>query len=174
MSVRVITNLPDFRRQLAEVNRRMGTRVVRAAARAAGNVFAKSARQKAPKLAQATKQRVPGALRRAIYVGRGRTSRDKVRFFVSVRSGKGYAKKGRGDPFYWRFLEGGWLPRGPGGKLKGGARSRRLQRNRARAAGAQEVRYPFLKPAFDEAGGRALLQFNERMARGIAALRTIR
>lgn len=174
MSVTVKVNLPDFRRQLAEVERRMRTRIVRSALRAAGNTFAKSARQKAPMLEKFTRQRMPGALRRAIYVGRGRSGRDRVRFFVYVRSGKGYAKKGRGDPFYWKFLEGGWIPRGPGRKLSGGQRLRSLKRSRAIQAGAQVKRFPFFKPAFDEAGGRALTNFNERMAKGIAALRSIK
>lgn len=174
MTVIVKVDLPDFRRQLAEVEKRMRMKITRAALRAAGNVFARVARQKAPRLDQATKQRIPGALRRAIYVGRGRTGRDRERFFVSVRGGKRYAAKGRGDPFYWKFLEAGWIPRGPGGKLKGGNRSKKLQRSRARAAGAREVRYPFFKPAFDEAGRQALAAFNERMVKGISALRTIR
>lgn len=174
MSVKVTVNIPDFRRQLAEVERRMRTRTVRGALRAAANVFAKSARQKAPALKKFTRRRIPGALRRAIYAGRGRSGRDRVRFFVYVRSGKGYAKKGRGDPFYWRFLESGWLPRGPGQKLKGGQRLRSLRRKRAIQAGAQERRFPFFKPAFDESGGRALAVFNERMTKGIAALRKVR
>lgn len=174
MSVKVTVNLPDFRRQLAEVERRVRTRIVRGALRAAGNTLAKSARQKAPTMQKFTRQRIPGALRRAIYVGRGRSGRDSVRFFVSVRGGKGYAKKGRGDPFYWRFLEGGWIPRGRGQKVTGGRRLRSLKRKRAIQAGAQEVRYPFFKPAFDEAGGRALAAFNERMTKGIAALRGVR
>ena len=174
MSVKVTVNLPDFRRQLAEVERRVRTKIVRGALRAAGNTMAKSARQKAPAMQKFTKQRTPGALRRAIYVGKGRSGRGSLRYFVSVRSGKTYAKKGRGDPFYWRFLEAGWIPRGPGKKLTGGERLRSLKRKRAIQAGATQVRYPFFKPAFDESGGRALTAFNERMTKGFAALRRVR
>jgi len=169
MTVVVTTNLPDFRRQLAEVERRTRARIVRRALRDCASVFLRFARNAAPVLKPTGKfnrQRIPGALKRGIYVGRGRDrERGVVRMFVGVRSGRDYAKKGRGDPFYWRFLEAGWIPRGPGKKLKGGERSRALQRRRLISGGATRVQYPFLAPAFSRGKGDALQAFNARMNR---------
>lgn len=171
MTVNVRTNLPDFRRQLAEVDRKTRTKVVRAALRAAGSIFRKHVRTAAPVLKRPEQHRVAGALKAAIYVGRARRSAPgNERFFVAVRSGKKYAKKGKGDPFYWRFLEAGWIPRGPGQKLKGGERSRALQRKRLRASGAKTVRYPFFEPGFKSGGQEALNAFNARMDRDFTAL----
>ena len=175
----VTVNLPDFRRQLTEVEKRTRLRVTRNAVRAAASVFRRFARNAAPVLKPTGKfnrQRIPGALKRGIYVGRGRDrDRGAVRMFVGVRSGRDYAKKGRGDPFYWRFLEAGWIPRGPGGKLKGGERSRSLQRRRLIAGGAKRRQFPFLAPAFAAGQGEALKAFNDRMNREFApAMRDIK
>lgn len=87
---------------------------------------------------------------------------------VGVRATNVQTKSGI-DPFYWRFLERGWVPRGPGQRFKGGPRRRKLERDRAIAAGAQEItKYRFLKPAFEAAGTRALDAFNKAVADGIA------
>lgn len=178
MSIKVTANIPDFKRQLAELDKKFRQRVVRSALRAAGTVLVKSAQKNAPKLDRAISTpktfRMPGALAAAIYTARGRAGRDRLRFYVSVHRGKKYATRGWGDPFYWRFLEAGWIPRGPGKKLKGGTRRRALYRARLKKAGAKEISFPFFKPAFEKDGDRALSVFNQRMAKGIAALRSIK
>lgn len=71
------------------------------------------------------------------------------------------------DPFYWRFLEGGWIPRGPGNKFKGGERTRAILRARALAGGASRVNHPFLQPAFTFAENAALDTALEFMTRAI-------
>lgn len=173
----VTVNLPDFRRQLTEVEKRTRLRVTRNAVRAAASVFRRFARDRAPVLkatGKFNKHRVPGALKRNIDIRRGR-SRDRsvIGLNVGVRVGK--TTKGRGVPFYWRFLEGGWIPRGPGGKLKGGERSRSLQRRRLIAGGAKRRQFPFLAPAFAAGQGEALKAFNDRMNREFApAMRDIK
>jgi hypothetical protein len=172
-------DIPDFRRQLREVESRMQKRIAGGAARAAAMVFAKAARNRAPKLERPVfgkSQRIPGALRRGIVVARGRrnTARGAVRYYISVRSGKKYARRGKGDPFYWRFLEAGWHPRGRGQKLRGGKRLRALLLDRSIQAGARKVQYPFFLPAFRAAGPDALAAFNRRMNEGIAKLRDVR
>lgn len=169
-------NLADFRAELRALTAKLQGRVVTNAVRAAGRVFRDAARANARNLrglhtmkhpAQARKDRRPGSLARGIVLARSKNSRrDKVEFYVSVR-----AKVLRGrtvDPFYWRFLEGGWTPRGPGGRLRGGVRSRALQRQRNAAAGAVTYRYPFLEPAFRARNAAALAAFEERMAQGLA------
>lgn len=164
----VTTNLPDFRRQLKEVGQRVERRLTARAVRAAGKVFRTEARELAPVLKTPSRGRVAGALRRAVYMGRSKfTKRGEVRFFVGVRAGKKVRGTAR-DPFYWRFLEGGWIPRGPGKALKGGNRSKALQRDRALKAGARKVAYPFLQPAFERGKERALRAFVQTMEEGLA------
>jgi HK97 gp10 family phage protein len=177
MSIVVINNLPDFKRQLAEVKKKTRASLVRASLRAAANFMAKQVRIEAPMLAKATKNRIPGTLKAAIYASRGKAGADRERYFIAVKKksrsrGGGRTKKGKvyGDAFYWRFLEDGWIPRGPGKKLMGGNRSRALQRRRLIAGGAKRMRIPFFEPAFKQYSGRALEIFNERMERGFEKL----
>jgi hypothetical protein len=168
-AVVVKTNIPDFRKQLAELGTRFERRVATRASRAAALVFRNIAREIAPERT--------GELRRGIYVGRSRESRPgKVVYFVSVRSFRRRTavarlkrrRAGLVDPFYWRFQEGGWVPRGRGRGFRGGARRRTIERNRAIAAGARRVSNPFLAPAFSRGGSQALQAFNAEMERGIA------
>ena len=174
MTVDVKVDLPDFRRQMAEVGKRMSTRVTRNAVRAAASVFRRFARDKAPVLKTVAKNRVPGALKRNIDIRRGR-SRDSgvIGLNVGVRVGK--STKGRGVPFYWRWLEGGWIPRGRGQALRGGNRSKALQRRRLLTGGAKRRQFPFLAPAFAAGQGGAVQAFNDRMEREFApAMRDIK
>jgi HK97 gp10 family phage protein len=166
VTVDVKVDLPDFRRQMAEVGKRMSTRVTRNAVRAAASVSRRFARDKAPVLkpGKFNKHRVPGALKRNIDIRRGRSrDRDVIGLNVGVRVGK--STKGRGVPFYWRWLEGGWIPRGRGQALRGGNRSKALQRRRLLTGGAKRRQYPFLAPAFAAGQGEALQAFNDRMNR---------
>lgn len=160
-------NIPDFKRQLLALGQRMEKNIVRRGVRAAGAVFVNEARRRAPVLREPTKGRVAGALRRAIRSAPRRSERGVVKLSVGVRVTGAQTKRGI-DPFYWRWLEGGWVPRGPGNRFKGGKRRRALERERAIAAGARRVAYPFLKPAFESAGTRALEAFNQAVADGIA------
>lgn len=173
----VTVNLPDFRRQLAEVEKRTRLRVTRNAVRAAASVFRRFARDRAPVLKATGKfnrHRVPGALKRNIDIRQVRSrERGVVGLNVGVRVGK--STKGRGVPFYWRWLEGGWIPRGRGQGIKGGDRSKALQRRRLIAGGAKRRQFPFLAPAFAAGQGAAVQAFNDRMEREFApAMRDIK
>lgn len=165
--VTVKVNIPDFKRQLLALGQRMEKNIVRRGARAAGSVFVEEARRRAPVLREPRQGRVAGALRRSIRSTSRRSERGTVKQSVGVRATSAQTKNGV-DPYYWRFLEAGWIPRGPGQRFKGGTRRRRLERERALAGGARKVAYPFLKPAFDAAGPRALDAFNKAVADGIA------
>ena len=165
--ITVKVNIPDFKRQLLALGQRMEKNIVRRGTRAAAAVFVAEARRRAPVLRQPRKGRVAGALQRAIRSTPRRSPRGIVKQSVGVRATRAQTKSGV-DPFYWRFLEGGWIPRGPGHRFKGGARRRRLERERAVAGGARRVAYQFLKPAFDAAGSRALNAFNPAVTDGIA------
>jgi HK97 gp10 family phage protein len=174
MTVAVRTNLPDFRRQMAALSDRIRRSVARRALSAAGRLLRDEAKRRAPVLKTTSKaamsgQRQAGALQRSIYTGRSRRSRpDMPVQVVTVKARKATKRKAALDPFYWRFLEGGWMPRGRGQRIRGGARTRRLQRSRNASSGAKRVQYPFLKPAFDARGQDALRAFNSAFASGLA------
>lgn len=165
--ITVKVNIPDFKRQLQALGARMEKNIVRRGSRAAGAVFVAEARRRAPVLQRPRKGRVAGALQRAIRGTSRRSPRGIVKQSVGVRATGAQTKSGV-DPFYWRFLEGGWIPRGPGQRFRGGTRRRKFERERAIAGGARRVAYPFLKPAFDAAGPMALEAFNQAVADGIA------
>lgn len=168
MTVVVRVNLPEFRRDLERIKQDMRRRAVRQGLSAAGRIFRDAAKALAPVLRTSNRNRVFGALRQNIIVKRSRFQKEGAeRYYVGVRSGRSAAKRGGADPFYWRFLEGGWIPRGPGKRLKGGTRSRALQRKRLRAAGADVVQYPFLQPAFEANRQRALKAFENAIERAV-------
>lgn len=156
MVATVTSNLPDFNAQLRRMTRLVGTRAVRRAASSAGAVFRRFARNEAPVQT--------GVLRRAIYLSRLKTRRDEVGYSVKIRSGKSVGKSKKVDGYYGRFVIYGHLVRRPGGRLRGGERSRALQRSRLRAAGAKVVPpNPFMERAFRAGGSSALAEFNRRM-----------
>lgn len=161
-------DIPDFRRQLRQLSKRMERRIVRGAIRDAAVVFRDAARQRAPVLQTPHSRRIPGTLRRAIAILNPRRGgqRGTVRLVVSVRGATKARLGGARDPFYWRFLEAGWVPRGPGRRLRGGLRERRIRR--AAQRGARQVRYPFLEPAFRQSGSAALAAFTRGMEKRLA------
>lgn len=169
VSVRI--NLPEFRRQLQALGPRIERRIVTRGVRAAGKAFQVAARRLAPKLQEPDRRRRPGLLVSKIVVARSRFGRrGEVRYFVGVRAAKRAQRGTARDPFYWRFLEGGWIPRGRGQKFTGGERSRALQRRRALGAGGRRVAYPFLRPAFEQVGTRAVTEFNRVVEAGLVEI----
>lgn len=161
--VEVRTNLPEFKRQLSALGENMEKNIVRSAVNAAAQVFKKAV------IADAAKR--TGTLRQSIYVYRRRSPEPgTIKYSVSFRKGKKEQKRkgGSGDAFYGRFLELGWIPRGPGKRFAGGSRSKALQRKRAIAGGARRVSYPFLAPGFRSAKDAALAAFTAKMQERIA------
>lgn len=169
ISVRI--NLPDFRRQLQEIGDRMEKRVVRGALRDASRVFQRAAKQKAPVLRKPDPRRIPGRLREAIVVASVRAPRGLIRFRVVPRARKATRRRGKADlPFYWVWLEGGWIPRGPGRRVRGSvARKREI-----RASSGRTYRYPFLAPAFQSAQGAALAAYNSGFERRLALIQSVK
>lgn len=175
----VRTNLPDFRRQLAELGQRMERRIVARATRAAGTIFRDQARRLAPVLKTPDPRRIRGLLARRIFVGRSRFGqKGQVFYYVGVRTAVRRSnvqklkvkRSGRAaDPFYWRFLEGGWIGRGRGSGFTGGRRLRAVKRARAAAAGSARFQVPFLAPAFERGKARALAAFTEELEKELAA-----
>lgn len=168
--VKVTIDLPDFRRQLREVEKRFRRRAVSQGVRDAAKVFRDAARQSAPVLRRRDPRRLPGVLRNAITIARSkRAPRGAVAYSVIVRAGKGRRGTAR-DPFYWRFLEAGWIPRGPGRRVRSSAR----QRNAERDGGRGRVSYPFLAPAFRSRQGAAVSAFNRGVERRLAEVQAVK
>lgn len=165
-------NLPDFKAQMQELGRKF-IPVARAASLAAARVFVKAVRRFAPK--------DTGRLRRAVVIKRARrVARGAVHYIVGIRQGasqqriqrkrKGQKVEVNLDAFYWRFLEGGWIPRHSSNAMRGGRRTKALQRRRALASGAKVVRHPFIAPAFNSVSGKALGEFYGKLDEGTKKL----
>lgn len=160
-------NLPAFKAQLKALGVDLERKIVRSGVAAAAMVFRKQVIALAPVLKAPKKGRVPGLLKKAVYTKRSRDSKNGLEhYFVGIRQGKAAQKRKGGslDAFYWRWVEQGHLARGPGSGLKGGKRSRSLQRARLTASGAGSIpAYPFLRPAFNRGQREALDAFNARI-----------
>lgn len=168
-----MTGLPEFSSRLRALGGDMERKIVRAGALAAGVVFRNAARRNAPSLKAGTtrKDRIPGALKKAIYAtrskSRSRAGLDTI--IVSARAGSKTGKKSVATAFYWRWVEEGHLTRGPGGKLKGGKRSRALQLDRLKRAGGKFVPgVAFLSRAYQSHQDQAITAFNSRVEARIA------
>ncbi len=171
MTVTVKTNLPDFKRQMEAAGREF-VKIARTATLAAARDIAKAVKAAAPKHS--------GTLKAAVKVVRARQNvpRGSVQYIVGIRQGRGaqnVTRKRKGqkvavnlDAFYWRFLEQGWIPRGRAGALKGGKRSKALQRKRS---ATRRVQHPFIGPAFQSVQSRALGAFYAKLEEGVAKIK---
>jgi HK97 gp10 family phage protein len=158
----VRTNIEDFRRELALVGQKIERRIVSDGVRAAGRVFRDAAKASAPVLRERDPRRTAGTLRRSIVLARSKIVRQRgvIAYYVGVRASKKAARGSARDPFYWRFMEGGWIPRGPGNRARGGERAR----NQIRSANAgRRIQIPFLDPAFRRSQSAAIAAFNARV-----------
>lgn len=170
----VKVDLRAFRRQLAEVGQRMEKRAVSQGVRDAARVFRDRARQLAPRLKEPDPRRLPGTLARAIAVLRSKArERGVVAYRVGVRAASSRRAGTARDAFYWRWLEGGWIPRGPGQRLRGSTRAKTRARERSASAG-RRVSHPFLEPAFQSAGSAALAAFERGVERRLAEVEAVR
>lgn len=171
MSVVVRSNLPEFKAWLQTIKADMRGRAVKAAVGATARVFAAEARRTAP-VDRRPKAMHRGRLKKAIYgvASKYRQGQDTVYGVVAARSGRKYQKVRRGkqyanlDAFYWPWVEGGHVARGPGQRIRGGMRRRALERKRLRAAGKWVEGRWFLRRAFQTQQTAALQAFEKRLA----------
>ena len=163
-------NLPDFKRQLQAIDADLRLRAVRNATRAAGRAISKEAKAIVAQRRGTVGDHIrTGLLEKNVAVlTRRRQSAGSFRVIVGVRTNK---RRNASVPFYWRFLEGGWIPRGRGNKLRGGARTRALVRNRE---SARKISFPFLKPAFDAKKVEAIAAFENSIGAAVKRWRTVR
>lgn len=170
-------NLPDFKRQLDRLEQELQVRSVRRSASATARLMRDAVKRAAglPKSPKSTRTRT-GNLDAAVYALRNRrtSTRGAERWLVGVRQGKKTITNRRTgatrelpDAFYARFLEFGWIPRGRGKALRGGNRSKRLQRERLKE---QKVSYPFFGNAFRGIQSRALDTFIRVMTKEVQQL----
>lgn len=163
-----LTGVDDLRAALRDLDRKMRFKVLRNALRAAARVIQTDAKTKAPVLQTPTPKRNPGTVRRSIVVRASRLARRKnmVGVYVTVKASKARKQKdARNDPFYFRFLEEGWIPRGPGHALKGSDRKKRAARA---ASTARRYQYPFLGPALQAKSTQAVQAFEQSVLPEIA------
>lgn len=162
---------------LDELSGDMRRKVVLGALRDAGKPVAAAAKAKARVLQKPTTRRVPGTMKRAIGVfksKRYKAANGALGVYISVRASRAQRKRSpiSGDPFYYRFIEGGHkiVPR----TSRKGLTARALRRrgrsitHRRRAAATSVPPYPFLGPAFREQSQNALRIFEERILARIA------
>lgn len=174
-----IEGLPDLREALSGLVPKLRVRALRNALTAGARIVQRAARAATPVLKLSTRSgqaayrkgyRRPGTVKKAISVRLSKQARREgnVGVFVNVRPAKGGSRgaKNYRDPFYWRWINFGWNPRGPGG----GASAARAHRKLAQRGG------PTAKPGaeFLQAGARmlgaAMAEFVKRIGPAIAKL----
>ena len=180
MTIEVKHNLPNFRQELRKIQRQMAT-IAASGTGAGAREFAKAVRVQSVAGGTSPRKRT-GTLRAAVVVKRARrVPRGEVMHIVGVRQGKSQqnVKRRRGgktvsvnlDAYYWRWLESGFYPRRPGQALRGGKRTKALQRARAAARGEQKIVKPFIAPAFRRSENAALRVFNQRLDQEFAKIK---
>ena len=114
----------------------------------------------------------PGRLRESIVISNRRAGRGVIAFTIVPRARKATKRRAAADlPFYWVFLEGGWLPRGPGQRISGG----RWKKARVRAELSHtRVQVPFIEPAFKSSQGAVVAAFNAGVERRLADLQSVK
>ena len=167
MSITIRTNLPEFKSKLQQIGADMEKRSVRTATRAAANVIAKIAKSEAPirKTRKVIAGQVipPGVLKASIGLVSKRRPKGTVAYMVIPRSGR-RTRKGKGsaasrDAYYWAWVEQGHVI----GRLRGGSRSKAVQRRRLQAAGQMTTPNRYLRRAFTQGQGRAVDAFYESL-----------
>jgi hypothetical protein len=114
-----------------------------------------------------------GALLKNIAIKREKTEAGVAQYHLGVRHGRNLTKKAKSnsalkvkgsrivsaavdDPYYWRFHELGWTPRGAQGALRGSDRNKARQRSELKAKGKFRSGTPFIGPALENKGREAI------------------
>lgn len=174
-----ITGLGDLKANFKKLGEAMERRVARAMVASGGAVLKKEAKQ----LAQVYGLKRTGALLKNIVIKRESAApAGTAQYNLGVRHGRNLTKKqktvgaslkrnraGRvqvrykDDPFYWRYLEFGWIPRGPGQSLKGGAK--RKAEARKASSGRKIPGRSFIEKALTNKRQQAIDAMAERLQR---------
>lgn len=123
-----IVGIEDFNKALAELKRDVQKRVVKSALRAAAKPIMAASKAGSKVLKKPTTYRLPGLMRDAIIAPNSRIASRKgmIGIFIKPRSKKGVTRgvKSPLDPFYYRFVAGGFHAVGST-RVKGGRLTRK-------------------------------------------------
>lgn len=117
-----VTGLRETQKALYSYSQQLGDRVIRRALRQGANHVLRGIKELVPVKTGLLKRRGFRVSNSKIH--NGRISNDMIGVYLALR-------KRKGDPFYGRFQNDGWVPQGPGHALKGGTRRRDEQRARS-------------------------------------------
>ena len=171
MPVIGVQGIDDFKRAMYEFNDDLKKRVIKSALRAASKPIIRQAQSIAKVLQRPTKRRLPGVMRdrvRAVASKKHSIAKDgSIGMYIKPVTAKN-AKKTPLDPFYYRFVAGGYHAVGSR-RVAGGKLTRAL--NLRKQAEAGKIRFiagdNFLGKAFQAQGGAALREFENTMKRRI-------
>lgn len=173
-----ILGIAGLQSKFLELRQDMTLKTARRMVASGGSVLKKEAKA----IAQSHGFKKSGALIRNIAIKRERDAPTGMeQYNLGVRHGRDLTKKARensplelrkgrvryaDDPFYWSFLEFGWIPRGPGNALRGGTVKkkaiRQAQSNR-RIPGK-----PFIQPALENKQQEAIAAMQDRLDKDLA------
>jgi HK97 gp10 family phage protein len=156
----------------------MRTKVVYGALRDGAKPMVRAASAFAATLTRAPLKhsRSRGTISRNVKVFRSKKFRgqdDTIGVYITVKASKADLKRApvSGDPFYWRWVEGGHaiVPRSSRvGTRNGKALNKRTIRARRAAATGTVPPYPFLRPAYDQNAAQAVGIVEQRIVARVA------
>lgn len=163
-------NLPDFNAKLKALGYDLERRTVRAGVTAALQIFKRAVIAAAPvgrpsRHVSKRRPHISGTLKRSIYIKRSsRSSKPGLEYGILRPHAGQKAAQALQDAYYWRWVEAGHLIRHAGAGLRGGNRSKALQRKRLRAAGAPSVAGVwFIRDSYTAAEAPAIAAFSGRI-----------
>lgn len=164
-----ITGIEDFNAAIAELTRDLKKRVVRSAWRAAAKPLVAHMKANAKTLQKPHPYRIKGLMRDRIVVTSSRIHNGRggqIGVFVKPRRQSGVSRGAKSplDPFYYRFIAGGFHAVG-GKRVRGGRSTRKA--NLAAQAKAGSIRFipgdEFIGKAFRATGSQVLQLFQTKL-----------
>lgn len=174
-----MSGLADLETALNELSADLRRKVVLAGLRDASKPVVKAARAFAQPRDFSSKRRIAGTMRKAITAfksKRYKAAQGALGIYITVRASKAQrrARPVSGDPYYWRWVEGGHkivprLSKAQSGfsNLRKRAAGISITQRRRRATGMVKP-YPFMGPAFRAQGDQARRIFEQAVIERIA------
>ena len=168
-----VEGIDDFTRAIAELTRDMRRRVIRAALRAAAKPIAQAMKANSKVLKTPHKHRTAGLMRDSVKVTASRLHNGRngvIGVFVRPRAKGARGAKSATDPFYYRFVAGGFHAVGrkrvAGGRLTRSANlAARVRAGTARFVPGDD----YIGRAFAAQSGNALRIFQQKLRARIDA-----
>lgn len=173
-----LIGIEGLQAKFLELRQDMTIKTARRMVASAGTVLKKEAKA----IAQSNGFKRSGALIRNIAIKRESAApAGTEQYNLGVRHGVNLTKKAReksplelrkgrvryaDDPYYWGFLEFGWIPRGPGKALRGGTRMKMAMRNVQ--SGKRIPGKPFIGQALVNKQQEAVAAMQDRLDKDLA------